>query len=108
MTIIHINLYLKLDGCQALSAKIEEQSTEDLLELLPQWIRAYRRLVTDTNRAVRVNAQAALGCIVSRLKRELAPNLKSLIGSWWMAQHDLEQDVRAAATAAFEVEFLKK
>lgn len=88
---------------QGLHDEVQQQGVAELLALLPHWIRAYRRLVSDANRKVRVKCQDVLGALVSKLKRELAPHLKSLIGPWWMSQHDADRDVQTAAISAFQV-----
>ncbi|GMH42468.1 hypothetical protein BSKO_10387 [Bryopsis sp. KO-2023] len=95
----------KLKALQGLNAKLQDCGVSDLVALLPKWIHAYRRLVTDGDRGVRVKSQEVLEIIVSNLKRELAPHLKSVIGPWWMAQHDLHKDTRLAAISAFQAAF---
>ena len=57
----------------------------------------------DTSHNVRTHANEALGHLVLRVKRGLAPQLRTLIGPWWMSQHDVYKEAAQAAQAAFEV-----
>ena len=54
---------------------------------------------------MREEAAAVLGTIAGGVGRGLAPFLPQVIGPWFMAQHDLQQEVARAARGAFEAAF---
>lgn len=46
-----------------------------------------------------------MGAVASALGRTLAPFLKALVPSWWMARFDVYGEASAAAMAAFQAAF---
>jgi len=56
-------------------------------------------------RGVREHAASLLGVICKGVGRGLAPFLKHFIGPWYMAQHDLQPEVAAAAKASMAAVF---
>eukprot|EP00803_Ostreobium_quekettii_P005329 evm.model.scf_804.2 EVM.evm.TU.scf_804.2 scf_804:8274-25915(+) len=95
----------KLKALQALNKLFLSSEKGDVVAAIPHWTYAYRRLVMDFNPSVRAQANEALGQLVLRVKRELAPHLKLLMGSWWLSQHDVHKEVARAAKTTFEAAF---
>lgn len=56
-------------------------------------------------RATRTEASAVLGAMSKVVGKGLAPFLKPLAGSWWLAQFDLHAEAAAAARDAFQIAF---
>ena len=56
-------------------------------------------------RAVRAEACRVQQALAESLKRRMAPVLKSVIGPWWMAQHDPASEVAACARGSFQAAF---
>lgn len=75
----------------------------DLTAALPPWVYMYRRLVSDGNRGVRAEAAAVLGALAAAVGKAIAPQLRGLMGPWWVAQFDPYSDAAAAARSAFQV-----
>lgn len=61
-------------------------------------------LVTN-HRTVRSEAAGVLAAMAKSVGKGLAPYLKSLAGSWWLAQFDLHAEAAAAARDAFQAAF---
>lgn len=60
---------------------------------------------TQLCRGIRENAAVLLGIVCGGVGRRLAPFLKHFIGPWYMAQHDMQQEVAAAAKASMAAVF---
>ena len=56
-------------------------------------------------RTVRSEASGVLGAMAKTVGKGLAPFLKALAGSWWLAQFDLHSEAAAAARDAFQAAF---
>lgn len=56
-------------------------------------------------RAVRAEACRVQQALAESLKRRMAPVLKSVIGPWWMAQHDTASEVATSARDSFQAAF---
>ena len=54
---------------------------------------------------MREEAAAVLGTIAGGVGRGLAPFLPQVIGPWFLAQHDLQQEVARTARGAFGAAF---
>lgn len=57
------------------------------------------------HRTVRSEASGVLGAMAKTVGKGLAPYLKALAGSWWLAQFDLHSEAAAAARDAFQAAF---
>ena len=57
------------------------------------------------HRTVRAEASGVLGAMAKVVGKGLAPYLKALAGSWWLAQFDLHAEAAAAARDAFQAAF---
>ena len=56
-------------------------------------------------RTVRSETSGVLGAMAKSVGKGLAPYLKALAGSWWLAQFDLHAEAAAAARDAFQAAF---
>lgn len=56
-------------------------------------------------RTVRSEASGVQGAVAKVVGKGLAPYLKALAGSWWLAQFDLHAEAAAAARDAFQAAF---
>ena len=54
----------------------------------PFWPRIFAKLAVDADRRVRENVHKAHGLLASKLGRNLAPQLKELMGVWYTSQCD--------------------
>jgi len=62
-------------------------------------------VLQDNDRRVREAAQQAFEQLVLRVRRNLAPHLKSIMGSWLVSQCDGHAPAASAAKAAFQCAF---
>ncbi|XP_024158804.1 E3 ubiquitin-protein ligase listerin isoform X2 [Rosa chinensis] len=65
----------------------------------------YKRLVVDYNRDVRRATHDTMTILVTAVGRDLAPQLKSLMGPWWFSQFDPVSEVSQAAKRSFQAVF---
>lgn len=82
---------------------LEDEEEETVCKIMRQWVGAYRQLSQDLDRGVRGKSVEILNMLVVKLKREMAPFLKNVMGPWWMAQHDIHLPIAQTAQAAFDV-----
>uniref|UniRef100_A0A8D9BRD6 E3 ubiquitin-protein ligase listerin n=1 Tax=Cacopsylla melanoneura TaxID=428564 RepID=A0A8D9BRD6_9HEMI len=75
---------------------------EALKSILPLWPRLYSILSIDIENRVREATQSAHKCIVTRVKRNIAPHLKHLIGPWIVSQFDTYPPAASIAKNSFE------
>lgn len=90
---------------QALKLLAKVKPASELQAALPCWAYLYGRLVMDNNRAVRAEASHVSAALAAAVGRAIAPLLKSLVPSWWLAQQDAYPEAAAAARAAFAAAF---
>ena len=83
----HLNLKLSL---HILWQQVQQQETFGLVV---------------NHRTVRTEASGVLGAMAKTVGKGLAPYLKALAGSWWLAQFDLHAEAAAAARDAFQAAF---
>jgi len=85
------------------------RSQEELEELsklfLPYWAKAFQKLVCDDSRKVRESVYLAHTQLCKNVGRNLAPYLKQLMPSWYLAQYDLYSPVGSAARRSFQAVF---
>jgi hypothetical protein len=93
----------KLKALQALRAHTKSKPAAESIAALGPWSHLYGKLVMDSSRAVRTEAAATLGDLVSAAGKAAAALLKSLLPPWWLAQFDPHPDAAAAARSAFQV-----
>ncbi|XP_074644451.1 E3 ubiquitin-protein ligase listerin-like [Tubulanus polymorphus] len=95
----------KLKTVQEFACLCKEKGQEAVVAVLPYWPRLYNKLSTDNDRRVREATQLAFEQLILRVKRNLAPQLKPLMGCWLLAQCDAHAPAASAAVAAFDAAF---
>ncbi|XP_008588259.1 PREDICTED: E3 ubiquitin-protein ligase listerin [Galeopterus variegatus] len=95
----------KLKAMQEFGAMCTERDTEIVKGVLPYWPRIFCKISLDHDRRVREATQQAFEKLILKVKKHLAPYLKSLMGYWLMAQCDTYTPAAFAAKDAFEAAF---
>ncbi|XAR60796.1 hypothetical protein NMG60_11034310 [Bertholletia excelsa] len=95
----------KLKALASLSALLKEKSSKEIVPIIPQWAFEYRRLLLDYNRDVRRATHETMSLLVATVGRDLAPQLKSLMGPWWFSQFDPASEVSQAAKRSLQAAF---
>ncbi|XP_067676040.1 E3 ubiquitin-protein ligase listerin-like [Haliotis asinina] len=95
----------KIKALQEFAGLCEEKGEECLKGVLPFWPRIYNKMSIDVDYRVREATQQAMTTLVSRVRRNIAPYLKSVMGSWLLSQCDTYPTVSTSATQAFQSAF---
>ncbi|KAF3820483.1 hypothetical protein GH733_013659 [Mirounga leonina] len=95
----------KKDAMQEFGTMCTERDTEIVKGVLPYWPRIFCKISLDHDRRVREATQQAFEKLILKVKKHLAPYLKSLMGCWLMAQCDTYTPAACAAKDAFEAAF---
>uniref|UniRef100_A0A8C8YPP2 E3 ubiquitin-protein ligase listerin n=1 Tax=Prolemur simus TaxID=1328070 RepID=A0A8C8YPP2_PROSS len=95
----------KLKAMQEFGTMCTERDTEIVKGVLPYWPRIFCKISLDHDRRVREATQQAFEKLILKVKKQLAPYLKSLMGYWLMAQCDTYTPAAFAAKDAFEAAF---
>ncbi|CAK9166923.1 unnamed protein product [Ilex paraguariensis] len=95
----------KLKALSSLSQLLKQKSAKEIAPIIPQWAFEYKKLLLDYNREVRRTTHDTMTDLVSVVRRDLAPHLKSLMGPWWFSQFDSVYEVSQAAKRSFQVAF---
>ncbi|XP_069328511.1 E3 ubiquitin-protein ligase listerin isoform X2 [Eulemur rufifrons] len=95
----------KLKAMQEFGIMCTERDTEIVKGVLPYWPRIFCKISLDHDRRVREATQQAFEKLILKVKKQLAPYLKSLMGYWLMAQCDTYTPAAFAAKDAFEAAF---
>uniref|UniRef100_A0A8C1IBM9 E3 ubiquitin-protein ligase listerin n=1 Tax=Cyprinus carpio TaxID=7962 RepID=A0A8C1IBM9_CYPCA len=95
----------KLKAVQEVGAVCQEQQPDVVQGVLPYWPRIYCRISMDHDRRVREATQQAFEQLVLKVKRNLAPYLKSIMGHWLISQCDTYSPAASAASTAFQAAF---
>ncbi|XP_064628174.1 E3 ubiquitin-protein ligase listerin-like [Lineus longissimus] len=95
----------KIKTTQEFGTLCREKSNDEVSGVLPYWPRLYNKLCIDNDRRVREATQHAFEQLVLRVRRNLAPHLKGLMGAWLLSQCDTFPPAALAAKAAFEAAF---
>ncbi|XP_015278471.1 PREDICTED: E3 ubiquitin-protein ligase listerin [Gekko japonicus] len=95
----------KLKAMQEFGTMCKERETETVKGVLPYWSRIYCKISIDHDRRVREATQQAFEQLILKVKKNLAPHLKSLMGYWLIAQCDTYSPAASAAKVAFEKAF---
>nr|XP_033798276.1 E3 ubiquitin-protein ligase listerin isoform X2 [Geotrypetes seraphini] len=95
----------KLKAVQEFGAMCKEREVENVKGVLPYWPRNYCKISLDNDRRVREATQLAFHQLILKVKKNLAPYLKSIMGYWLIAQCDAYSPAASAAVMAFEVAF---
>ncbi|XP_048202308.1 E3 ubiquitin-protein ligase listerin [Perognathus longimembris pacificus] len=95
----------KLKAMQEFGTMCSDRDTEIVKGVLPYWPRIFCKISLDHDRRVREATQQAFEKLILKVKKHLAPYLKSLMGYWLMAQCDTYAPAALAAKEAFEAAF---
>uniref|UniRef100_A0A131YUS9 E3 ubiquitin-protein ligase listerin n=1 Tax=Rhipicephalus appendiculatus TaxID=34631 RepID=A0A131YUS9_RHIAP len=95
----------RLKALQELLDLVKEKDVELVKGALPFWPRLYNKLSLDNDRRVREATHRVHELICQRVRRDLAPHTKALIGAWLVSQSDPFAPAATAARAAFEAAF---
>ncbi|XP_078514506.1 E3 ubiquitin-protein ligase listerin isoform X2 [Lissotriton helveticus] len=95
----------KLKAVQEFGAMCKERDKDVVKGVLPYWPRNYCKISLDHDRRVREATQQAFEQLILKVKKDLAPHLKSLMGYWLIAQCDTYMPAASAAKVAFEAAF---
>ncbi|CAH2219322.1 E3 ubiquitin- ligase listerin [Pelobates cultripes] len=95
----------KLKAMQEFGAMCKEREVTTVRGVLPYWPRNYCKISLDHDRRVREATQQAFEQLILKVKKYLAPHLKSLMGYWLLAQCDTYSPAASAAKVAFEAAF---
>ncbi|KAM9437421.1 E3 ubiquitin-protein ligase listerin isoform 1-T1 [Salvelinus alpinus] len=95
----------KLKAAQEFGAMCQERDSEVVKGVLPYWPRIYCKISMDHDRRVREATQQAFEQLVLKVRRSLAPYLKSVMGHWLLSQCDSYPPAASAACQAFNAAF---
>ncbi|XP_056140651.1 E3 ubiquitin-protein ligase listerin isoform X2 [Lampris incognitus] len=95
----------RLKAVQEFGSMCQEREAEVVKGVLPYWPRIYCKISVDHDRRVREATQQAFEQLVLKVRRNLAPFLKSLMGHWLLAQCDTYTPAASAASQAFHAAF---
>ncbi|KAK2523306.1 hypothetical protein Q9966_012146 [Columba livia] len=96
----------KLKAMQEFGTMCKEREVEVVKGVLPYWPRIYCKISLDHDRRVREATQQSFEQLILKVKKHLAPYLKSIMGYWLIAQCDIYSPAASAAKVAFEKAFL--
>lgn len=82
---------------------MKNSDAEVVKAVLPCWPRLYNTLATDSEHKVREATHISHNEVVQKVKRNLAPHLKSLIAAWFTSQYDTYPPAASAAVMSFRV-----
>ncbi|KAM6310361.1 E3 ubiquitin-protein ligase listerin [Aegotheles albertisi] len=95
----------KLKAMQEFGTMCKEREAEVVTGVLPYWPRIYCKISLDHDRRVREATQQSFEQLILKVKKHLAPYLKSIMGYWLIAQCDTYSPAASAAKVAFEKAF---
>ncbi|XP_053501105.1 E3 ubiquitin-protein ligase listerin isoform X2 [Ictalurus furcatus] len=95
----------KLKAVQEFGAMCHERDSDIVKGVLPYWPRIYCKISMDHDRRVREATQQAFEQLILKVKRNLAPYLKAIMGHWLIAQCDTYSPAASAANVAFQAAF---
>uniref|UniRef100_A0A3Q3VQT5 E3 ubiquitin-protein ligase listerin n=1 Tax=Mola mola TaxID=94237 RepID=A0A3Q3VQT5_MOLML len=95
----------RLKAMQDFGSMCQERDAEEVKGVLPYWPRIYCKTSGDHNRRIREATQQAFEQLVLKVRRSLAPFLKSLMGHWILSQCDTYSPAASAACQAFQAAF---
>lgn len=95
----------RLKAVQDFGSMCQERDAEDVKGVLPYWPRIYCKISMDYDRRIREATQIAFEHLVQKVRRNLAPFLKSLMGHWILSQCDTYKPAASAACRAFQAAF---
>ncbi|XP_074528876.1 E3 ubiquitin-protein ligase listerin [Halichoeres trimaculatus] len=95
----------RLKAVQDFGSMCQERDAEEVKGVLPYWPRIYCKISVDHDRRIREATQQAFEQLVLKVRRSLAPFLKSLMGHWILSQCDPYTPAASAACQAFQAAF---
>ncbi|KAJ7418047.1 hypothetical protein WISP_61250 [Willisornis vidua] len=95
----------KLKAMQEFGTMCKEREAEVVKGVLPYWPRIYCKISLDYDRRVREATQQSFEQLILKVKKHLAPYLKSIMGYWLIAQCDTYSPAASGAKVAFEKAF---
>ncbi|XP_034168229.2 E3 ubiquitin-protein ligase listerin [Pangasianodon hypophthalmus] len=95
----------KLKAVQEFGTMCQERDSDIVKGVLPYWPRIYCKISMDHDRRVREATQQAFEQLILKVKRNLAPYLKGIMGHWLIAQCDSYSPAASAANVAFQAAF---
>uniref|UniRef100_A0A8C5G548 E3 ubiquitin-protein ligase listerin n=1 Tax=Gouania willdenowi TaxID=441366 RepID=A0A8C5G548_GOUWI len=95
----------RLKAVQDFGSMCQERDAEEVKGVLPYWSRIYCKISVDHDRRIREATQLAFEQLVLKVRRSLAPCLKSLMGHWILSQCDTYSPAASAACQAFKAAF---
>lgn len=95
----------RLKAVQDFGAMCQDRDAEDVKGVLPYWPRIYCKMSMDYDRRIREATQIAFEQLVLKVRRNMAPFLKSLMGHWILSQCDTYTPAASAACRAFQAAF---
>uniref|UniRef100_A0A8C3LMT7 E3 ubiquitin-protein ligase listerin n=1 Tax=Chrysolophus pictus TaxID=9089 RepID=A0A8C3LMT7_CHRPC len=99
------DIITKLKAMQEFGVMCKEREAEVVKGVLPYWPRIYCKISLDHDRRVREATQQSFEQLILKVKKHLAPYLKSIMGYWLIAQCDTYSPAASAAKEAFEKAF---
>lgn len=84
---------------------VGERDAGEVVRALAPWSYLYSRLAMDASRSVRAEASQVMAAAALAAGRGIAPDLRSLVGPWWLARHDAYGEAAAAARLGFQAAF---
>jgi hypothetical protein len=82
---------------QNLRELIPQKPAADLSLLLQPWGYQFKKLLLDPSKAVRSEAAAIMAAVGTAVGKGLLPQLKGVLGPWYLACFDPHPDAAAAA-----------
>ncbi|TSK16143.1 E3 ubiquitin-protein ligase listerin [Bagarius yarrelli] len=95
----------KLKAVQEFGSMCQDRDSEIVRGVLPYWPRIYCKISMDHDRRVREATQQAFEHLILKVRRNLAPYLKGIMGHWLIAQCDTYSPAASAANVAFQTAF---
>ncbi|XP_060942216.1 E3 ubiquitin-protein ligase listerin [Limanda limanda] len=95
----------RLKAVQDFGSMCQERDAEEVKGVLPYWPRIYCKISVDHDRRIREATQQAFEQLVLKVRRSLAPFLKSLMGHWILSQCDTYTPAASTACQAFQAAF---
>ncbi|KAG1653826.1 E3 ubiquitin-protein ligase listerin [Nymphon striatum] len=95
----------KLKAIQEFGEICKAKEIEALKAVLPFWPRIYNKLSFDPDRRVREATHVAHRALLVKVQKDVAPYLKSLMGTWFICTCDMHAPASSAAMEALESTF---
>ncbi|XP_035204412.1 E3 ubiquitin-protein ligase listerin-like [Stegodyphus dumicola] len=95
----------RLKAVQEFGNHCAEKDKDIVKNVLPFWPRLFNKLALDTDRRIREATHEANGKLIFKVKREVAPYLKNIMGVWLLGQCDLYAPAATSAQATFTATF---